>query len=84
MTDRERETLLEAFGVHGHECWASTAGVRVGLAALRALDVLRAGSSDALHCVVEIGDNHGAQCFADGIQSVTGCTLGKYNIEKAG
>jgi len=84
MTEQEAEVLSETFKFHGHKCWASTAGVRVGLAALRALGVKRTGSSDELHCIVEIGDNHGAQCFADGIQYATGCTLGKYNIEKAG
>jgi len=82
MTDRE--VLLEAFKFHGHKCWASTAGVRAGLAALRALGVPRTGSSGELHCLVEIGDNHGAQCFADGVQYATGCTLGKGNIEKTG
>jgi formylmethanofuran dehydrogenase subunit E len=54
------------------------------LAALRELNVKRTGSSGELHCIVEIGDNHGAQCFADGVQYATGCTLGKANIEKAG
>lgn len=80
----DKEVLLGAFTFHGHKCWASTAGVRAGLAALRALGVSRTGSSDELHCKVEIGNNHGAQCFADGIQYATGCTLGKYNIEKTG
>jgi formylmethanofuran dehydrogenase subunit E len=84
MSDSEKDVLLRAFEFHGHKCWASTAGVRAGLAALRTLGVQRAASSDALHCVVEIGNNHGAQCFADGIQFVTGCTVGKGNIEKAG
>lgn len=83
-SERNRETLLKAFDFHGHQCWASTAGVRAGLAALRALGVGRTGNSSELHCLVEIGDNHGAQCFADGIQYATGCTLGKFNIEKCG
>ena len=80
----DKEILLKAFEFHGHKCWASTAGVRVGLAALRTLGVKRTGNSSDLHCIVEIGNNHGAQCFADGIQYATGCTLGKNNIEKAG
>lgn len=78
----EREILLKAFEFHGHKCWASTVGVRAGLAALKALGVKRTGSASELHCVLEIGDNHGAQCFADGVQYATGCTLGKFNIEK--
>ncbi len=80
----DKEVLKKAFEFHGHICWASAAGVRAGLAALRELDVQRTGSSDELHCKVEIGENHGAQCFADGVQYVTGCTLGKGNIEKTG
>jgi formylmethanofuran dehydrogenase subunit E len=83
-TMSDKDILLEAFRFHGHKCWASTAGVRAGLAALHALDVPRTGSSGGLHCQIEIGDNHGAQCFADGVQYATGCTLGKGNIEKMG
>jgi formylmethanofuran dehydrogenase subunit E len=81
---RDKHVLTSAFKFHGHICWASAAGVRAGLAALRELNVKRTGSSGELHCIVEIGDNHGAQCFADGVQYATGCTLGKANIEKAG
>ena len=80
----DREDLKKAFEFHGHKCWASTVGVRAGKAALRALGVARTGSSGELHCILEIGDNHGAQCFADGVQYATGCTLGKFNIEKTG
>jgi formylmethanofuran dehydrogenase subunit E len=80
----DKQVLNSAFKFHGHVCWASAAGVRAGLAALRELNVKRTGSSGELHCIVEIGDNHGAQCFADGVQYATGCTLGKANIEKAG
>ncbi|GAB6163042.1 FmdE family protein [Desulfothermus naphthae] len=81
---KEKEILEKAFEFHGHICWASAVGVRAGLAALKALGVQRTGTSGELHCIVEIGDNHGAQCFADGVQYATGCTLGKGNIEKAG
>lgn len=80
----DRTILQDAFKFHGHICWASAAGVRAGLAALKALGAPRAGTSETLHCVLEIGENHGAQCFADGVQYATGCTLGKGNIEKAG
>ena len=80
----EKDILKKAFEFHGHICWASAAGVRAGIAALRELSVQRTGSSGELHCILEIGDNHGAQCFADGVQYATGCTLGKGNIEKAG
>ena len=80
----DKQILKNAFAFHGHICWASAAGVRAGLAALRELGVARTGSSGELHCILEIGDNHGAQCFADGVQYATGCTIGKGNIEKAG
>ncbi len=79
-----KEILEEAFKFHGHICWASAIGARAGIVALRELGVNRTGVSGDLHCILETGDNHGAQCFADGVQYTTGCTLGKDNIEKAG
>lgn len=82
--NENRQILSEAFKFHGHICWASAAGVRAGLVALRELGAKRAGASSDLHCILEIGENHGAQCFADGVQYTTGCTLGKWNIEKTG
>lgn len=75
--------LDQTLAFHGHRCWASAAGVRLGLAAMRALDVSRAGAKE-LHAIVEIGDYHGGMCFADGVQVTTGCTFGKGNIEKTG
>ncbi|GBC60006.1 hypothetical protein DENIS_0948 [Desulfonema ishimotonii] len=80
----DRLILEEAFRFHGHICWASAIGARAGLVALRELGVTRTGTSGELHCIVEVGNNHGAQCFTDGVQYATGCTLGKGNIEKAG
>lgn len=80
----DKAILEKAFEFHGHICWASAAGVRAGIVALRELGVQRTGSSGELHCKIEIGENHGAQCFADGVQYATGCTFGKDNIEKTG
>ena len=37
----DRQILMDALRFHGHKCWPSVAGVRAGLAALRALDVKR-------------------------------------------
>lgn len=74
--------LTAALDFHGHRCWASAAGVRAGLAAMRALDVPRASAKE-LHATVEIGDHHGGMCFADGIQFTTGCTFGKGNLDKS-
>jgi formylmethanofuran dehydrogenase subunit E len=80
----DKDILKQTFHFHGHICWASAAGARAGMIALRELGVKRTGSSGELHCILEIGNNHGAQCFADGVQFTTGCTIGKGNIEKAG
>jgi len=77
----DKQTLLNALEFHGHRCWASVAGVRVGLAALRALGVKRSGGTQ-LFAIVEIGEDHGGMCFGDGVQYVTGCTFGKGNIRK--
>jgi len=79
--NQEREVLQRALEFHGHRCWASVAGVRAGLAALRALGVKRSGGRQ-LHAFIEIGEDHGGMCFGDGVQYSTGCTLGKGNMEK--
>ena len=79
--NQERQILLNALKFHGHKCWASVAGVRAGIAALRTLEVKRSGGAQ-LYGFVEIGEEHGGMCFADGIQYTTGCTFGKGNIEK--
>lgn len=76
-----KEILQDALTFHGHKCWASTAGVRIGLAAMEALAVERSGAK-SLHAIVEYGDHHGAMCFGDGIQYTTGCTFGKGNVSK--
>jgi formylmethanofuran dehydrogenase subunit E len=78
----DRTILTDALKFHGHKCWASVAGVRVGLAALRTLGVKRSGGTQ-LFSIVEIGEDHGGMCFGDGIQYATGCTFGKGNINKA-
>ena len=77
----DRQILLDTLKFHGHKCWASTVGVRAGLAALRALGVERSPGTQ-LYGIIEIGDEHAAMCFGDGIQYTTGCTFGKGNIRK--
>ncbi len=77
----KREILDKALEFHGHRCWASVAGVRVGLAALEKLVVKRSGGTQ-LYGIVEIGEEHGGMCFGDGVQYATGCTFGKGNIRK--
>ena len=78
----DQEILMEALKFHGHKCWASTAGVRAGLAAMKALGVERSGAK-SLHAILENGYHHGAMCFGDGVQYATGCTFGKGNLEKS-
>ena len=77
----DHDILQEALRFHGHRCWASVAGVRAGLAALRVLGVKRSGGTQ-LHAIVETGEDHGGMCFGDGIQYATGCTFGKGNVAK--
>ena len=66
---------------HGHKCPAMPNGLRVGAAAMNALGVERTGDS-ALHAILDLGENHCATCFGDGIQVITGCTFGKGNVTK--
>lgn len=77
----DKQILFYALQFHGHKCWASVAGVRVGLAALRALEVKRSGGTQ-LYGIVETGEEHGGMCFGDGVQYTSGCTFGKGNIRK--
>ncbi|HPN35552.1 MAG TPA: FmdE family protein [bacterium] len=66
---------------HGHKCPAMPMGLRAAAAAMNALGVERTGDS-ALLALVDLGDDHCATCYGDGIQVLTGCTLGKGNIKK--
>lgn len=67
--------------LHGHKCPAMPMGLRVGAAAMNALGVDRAKDGQLL-ALVELGEDHCATCFADGVQMITGCTFGKGNIKK--
>lgn len=77
----DRDILLNALKFHGHRCYASVAGVRCGLAALRTLGVKRSGGTQ-LYAILETGEEHGGMCFGDGVQYTTGCTFGKGNMRK--
>lgn len=66
---------------HGHKCPAMPNGLRVAAAAMNKLGVNRTGDGD-IFAMLELGDNHCATCFADGVQVITGCTFGKGNISK--
>lgn len=68
---------------HGHKCPAMPMGLRVGAAAMNALGVERAADGQLL-TILDLGEDHCATCFADGIQVITGSTYGKGNISRSG
>ena len=66
---------------HGHKCPAMPMGLRVGAAAMNALGVERAKDGQ-LVAFVDLGDDHCATCYGDGLQVIMGTTFGKGNIKK--
>lgn len=78
-----REYLEAGLNLHGHKCPAMPLGLRAGAAAMTRLGVGRSKDKE-LSAIVELGDDHCSHCFADGIQTVTGCTCGKGNLRKTG
>lgn len=60
---------------HGHRCPMSTMGARLGIAAMNALGVTK---SDQFRLR---GVYRARNCALDGVQFVTGCTLGNGNLE---
>ena len=66
-----------AIEFHGHDGPFMTLGLRMGLAALEMLDCK--GWFD-LRCEVRLIWRPPDSCVIDGIQSSTGCTMGKKNI----
>jgi formylmethanofuran dehydrogenase subunit E len=62
--------------LHGHPCPPLVLGIRAGAVAMAHLGVERATERELI-AMVELGSDHYAQGFADGIQVVTGCTFGK-------
>jgi len=78
-----KEFLEAGLKLHGHKCPAMPLGLRAGAAAMNRLGVERSKDKE-LFAIVELGDDHCSHCFADGIQTVTGCTFGKGNLRKTG
>ena len=66
---------------HGHKCPAMPLGLKVGAAAMNALGVERAKDGQIL-AFVDLGEDHCATCYADGLQVIMGTTFGKGNIKK--
>ncbi len=75
VLDERLETRAIEF--HGHDGPFMTLGLRMGLAALELLDCR--GWFD-LRCEVRLHWSPPDSCVIDGIQSSTGCTMGKKNI----
>jgi formylmethanofuran dehydrogenase subunit E len=66
---------------HGHKCPAMPMGLRVGAAAMNALGVQRAMDGQIV-AFVDLGDDHCATCYGDGLQVIMGTTFGKGNLKK--
>lgn len=66
---------------HGHKCPAMPMGLRAGAAAMNALGVDRAKDGQ-LVAFVDLGEDHCATCYGDGLQVIMGTTFGKGNIKK--
>jgi formylmethanofuran dehydrogenase subunit E len=75
--------LDTAVALHGHRCPGMVLGLRLGAAAMNALGVPRDADNELL-AMLELGDDHCTHCLADGVQVITGCTLGKGNLLKLG
>ena len=78
-----KEMLEAGLEFHGHKCPAMPLGLRSAETAMNKLGVERTGAKDLL-AILELGENHCAHCYADGIQMMTGCTFGKGNIRQLG
>ena len=82
VKDPKNRTLNEelesrAIEFHGHDGPFMTIGLRMGLIALQMLDCK--GWFDLI-CEARLNWNPPDSCVIDGIQSSTGCTMGKKNI----
>ena len=77
----DKDLLELGIKFHGHRCPAMPIGLRAGELAMERLGVKRSQDKE-LFCFMEIGPAHATMCFGDGVQTATGCTYGKGNIEK--
>jgi len=81
LTDDDKALMPVALEFHGHVCPAMPSAFRAGRLALRILGIERERNSVS-RVYAEVGRHQAAGCFADGLQSATGCTFGKDNIFK--
>ncbi len=76
------EDLQAAQAFHGNVCLGLPLGLRAGWEALAALEVPRSADKE-LTAIVEVAPEQFSHCFVDGIQWITGCTVGKNNLQFA-
>jgi formylmethanofuran dehydrogenase subunit E len=69
------QCLIKTAEMHGHYCPGSALGV---MASLYGLSKLKSGSSDGMEKLMAIVENN--SCFVDGVQAVSGCTLGNNSL----
>lgn len=65
-----KELLVQAAGLHGHYCPGLSFGVKAGYAGLKRLGFDNTGMEELI-AIVECNN-----CFVDGVQMSTGCSLG--------
>lgn len=70
----DETTLERARNFHGHVCFGLLTGLRAAEIALRELGAVRAADEE----LVAIAETDG--CGVDGLQVITGCTVGKGNL----
>lgn len=63
--------LLKTGELHGHFCPFVSLGVKASVIALKKLRAFTEGINEEIVAIVEVNN-----CFVDGVQMVTGCTLG--------
>ncbi len=75
IADGDGQKLLRLSGLlHGHYCPGSALGVKAAARAVREMGVRSMGMEEVI-AIVETNS-----CFADGIQMVTGCSLGNNSL----
>jgi len=63
--------LNRAAEIHGHYCPGLALGVKAAYVACKRLDIVHSDGMEKIMAVIECNN-----CFVDGIQAISGCTLG--------
>jgi formylmethanofuran dehydrogenase subunit E len=71
----EMKTFEDVVRFHGHACPGLALGYRVGLRAMREMDLSSISEDEEIVAIVE-----NDSCAVDAIQVITGCTFGKGNL----